>query len=124
MAKDITEITYNENEDILSFWRGNPSNVSIEIGDFIIDVDSSSHIAGFEIMNASENLNIPDKFLANIEKASMSVLYKPNYVYIMLKIKLKEKEKDISIPLTLDLGHKKLEREEVVFQRQFKEPQN
>lgn len=108
---------YEENEDILSFWRGNPSNVSIEIGDFIIDVDNRGYIAGLEILHASGNLNIENKILKQIEKASMSVMYKPNYVYIMLKVRLKGREKDISIPLTLNLGHKNIEKEEIVFEK-------
>jgi uncharacterized protein YuzE len=117
MAKKIAEIMYDENEDILSFWRGNPSHVSIEVGDFVIDVDSRGYIVGFEIINASENLNISEEFLEDIEKVSMSVVYKPNYVYIMLKLKLKENEKDISIPLTIDLGHKTSEKEEILFSK-------
>jgi len=67
-----------------------------------------------EILNTSENLNLGGEILEKIEKASLSVLYKPNYVYILLKIKFLDKERDVSIPLTIDLGHKKIEREEIV----------
>ncbi len=115
MAKGNTEIRYDENEDILSFWRGEPSQASIEIGDFIIDIDSKGHVVGFEIINASENLDVNPEFLDNLGQASMSVVYKPNYVYITLKVKLKGQDKDISIPLTVDLGHKNVEKETIIF---------
>ena len=115
MAKSDTEIRYERDVDILSFWRGNPSIASIEIGDFIIDIDGNGYISGLEILNVSENLDINPELLEKIESASMSVLYKPNYVYIMLKAKFKEKEKEVSIPLTVDLGHKKVEKEQILF---------
>lgn len=115
MAKSNTEINYDRDVDILSFWRGNPSKASIEIGDFIIDIDSNGCISGLEILNVSENFDINPQVLENIEQASMSVIYRPNYVYIMLKFKLKDKEKEVSIPLTVDLGHKKVKKEEIIF---------
>ncbi|MBU0977669.1 MAG: DUF2283 domain-containing protein [Nanoarchaeota archaeon] len=117
MAKGNTEIKYNGSEDILSFWKGEPSQASIEIGDFIVDIGSRGYVVGFEVINASENLDVIPEFLENIEQASMSVVYKPNYVYITLKVKLKGQDKDISIPLTVDLGHKKVEKEMVVFSK-------
>jgi uncharacterized protein YuzE len=116
MAKSNTEIKYDGSEDILSFWKGESSQVSIEIGDFIVDINSGGYVVGFEIINASENLDINSEFLENIEEASMAVVYKPNYVYITLRVKLKGQNKDISIPLTIDLGHKKVEKEVVVFE--------
>lgn len=115
MAKSITEISYEKDKDILSLWKEKTSQVSIEVGDFIIDIDSRGFVAGLEILNASENLNLPSEFLAKIERASMSVLYKQNYVLIMLAIKVKDKDKAVSIPLTIALGHKKPFKEEVIF---------
>lgn len=115
MAKSNTEITYDMNEDILSFWRGKPSKVSVEVGDFIVDIDSQGYISGLEILNVSENFDVQPGFLNNIQSAAMSVLYRPGYAYIMLKIKLQGKDKEVSIPLTIDLGHKKIEREQIAF---------
>ena len=117
MAKKNTKITYDKTYDIISFWNGKASQVSIEVGDFIVDIDSNGFFVGLEVMNASQNLQIDSEILAKIEKAEMSILYKPKYVYIMIKIKIAGKEKDISIPLTLDLGHKKVSREQVLLSR-------
>ena len=117
MAKDNTKITYEENEDILSLWRGKPSKASIEVGDFIVDIDSQGYISGLEILNASENMKLKPFVLSKIEKASMSVLYRQNYVSIFLSFKIEGRENNVSIPLTINLGHKKTEKEQVVFSR-------
>jgi uncharacterized protein YuzE len=117
MAKGNTKISYEEGEDILSLWRGKASITSIEIGDFVVDIDSEGYVSGIEIFNASENLGIESRFLSIMDKAKMSVLYKPNYVYIRLDVKLPNKDKEVSIPLTVDLGHKRVEKEQVVFSR-------
>jgi len=117
MAKSNTKIIYNENEDILYLSRGKPAKASIEVGDFIIDIDFQGFVSAIEILNASENLNIEPEILEEIDKAKMSVVYKPNYLYILLVLSLKEKEKEIAIPLTVDLGHKQVEREETIFAR-------
>lgn len=117
MAKGNTEIAYEKNEDILSLWRGRPSKASIEVGDFIVDIDSSGYVSGLEILNASENLNLAPSILSGIEKASMSVLYKQNYLAIILSFKIKDKENNVSIPLTIDLGHENTEKEQVIFSR-------
>ena len=39
MAKSNTKISYDKEEDILDLSIGNPSKASIEIGDFIVDID-------------------------------------------------------------------------------------
>lgn len=117
MAKSNTKISYDGEEDILYLSRGRASQASIEVGDFVIDVDFNGFVSAIEILNASENLGIPSESLEKMSSASMAVLYKPNYLFIVLAIKLPDKDKDIRIPLTVDLGHKKIEREETVFMR-------
>ena len=117
MAEINTKISYEKEQDILSLWRGRPSIASIEIGDFIIDIDTDGFISGLEILNARSNLNMDLEMLGKIENISMKVTYKPNYVYIMLSAKFREKDKEISIPLTIDLGHKRVEKENIIFSR-------
>lgn len=115
MEKNNTKIIYDKEEDILSLSKGNKIKSSVDIGDFIIDIDKNSLISGIEILNASENLKISKEHLANIEKVSMATTYKPNLVYIALILKLKETEKNIIIPLTLDLGHNSVKTENTNF---------
>ncbi len=115
MATGDTKMMYDEEEDILSLSRGYEVKASIEIGDFVIDVDHNGFIAGIEILNASQNLNISEEQLQNLKQASMNVTYKPNYVYIFLVMKFEATEKDISIPLTVDLGHGKVTTENAQF---------
>jgi len=105
MAKVNTKIVYDDEEDILFLSKGRKVKASIDVGDFIIDVDAKGFITGIEILDASRNLKIAEKQLKELQKASMAVTYKPNHVIIYLILQLKEKEKDITIPLTVDLGH-------------------
>ena len=108
MAKENTKINYNEEEDILSLSKGRKIRASIDVGDFIIDIDTAGFVTGIEILDASKTLQLPEELLVNLIKASMNVTYKPNYIHINLLIQFKEKEKDVTIPLTVDLGHKSI----------------
>jgi len=94
-----------EEEDILFLSKEKKVKASIDVGDFIIDIDHSGFVTGIEILNASENLNITENQLKEIQEASMVVTYKPNHVYIHLIMLFANKEKEIAIPLTIDLGY-------------------
>lgn len=111
----MAKIDYDQEEDILFLSSERKIKSSIDIGDFIVDIDMKGFVAGIEILNASENLKIPEDKLKELKKASMSVTYKPNYVYISLIMQFKDQEKDITIPLTLDLGHGSMETQKVEF---------
>jgi len=115
MAESNTKIIYDEEEDALLLTKSRKVQASIEIGDFIIDVDTNGYISGIEINNASENLKLPVQQLIALQKASMIVNYKPNYVVIYLVMQLENKEKDITIPLTVDLGHGGVKAEKTNF---------
>jgi len=117
MGKNNTKIIYDENEDIINFSRGKSSIASIEVGDFIIDIDHNGFVSAIEILNASENLNISSEILRDIREIKMSILYKPNYLFVSLILNLEGIEKDVKIPLTINLGHNKVEKEEAVFVR-------
>ncbi len=105
MAKVNTIIDYDEEGDVLYLSKGKKVKASIDIGDFIIDIDMSNFVAGIEILNASKNLKLSEDQLKELKKASMVVTYKPKYIYIYLVMQFKKTEKDITIPLTIDLGH-------------------
>lgn len=115
MEKNNTRINYDYEEDILSFSKGNKVISSVDIGDFVIDIDTNNLVSGLEILNSSENLKLSREQLKKIQKVSMIVTYKPNYVYIYLVIKLKNIEKNITMPFTIDLGHKTAKTENINF---------
>jgi len=115
MAKSNTKMMYDSEEDILSLSKGIKVKASIDIGDFVIDVDHRGFIVGIEILNASQNLKIKEEDLESLEAASMQVTYKPSCVYIAIFMKMKQKEKDITIPLTVDLGHGSVKTERTMF---------
>lgn len=106
---------YDEEEDILFLSKNKKVKASIDIGDFIIDVDAKGFVSGIEILNASENLKVSAEQLKKLQEASMSVTYKPNHAYIFLVMKFIGREKDITIPLTIDLGHGSLRTERTEF---------
>lgn len=113
----IKTIDYDEKNDILFISKDEKVKTSIDIGNFILDVNSRNLITGIEIMDASENLGIKEKVLKNIKNIKMSVTYKTNHVYMLLIMTFKKKgrEVNIPIPLTLGLGHKTPKKEMLVY---------
>jgi len=117
MAKKIKTIDYDLENDILFISDGEKVKTSLDIGEFVLDVNHHNLISGIEIMDASENLGIEKEILKNIRNIKMSVTYKTNHVYVLLMIifKMKGKEINIPIPLTLDLGHKIPRKEMLIY---------
>ena len=115
MAKAKAKIIYDEDDDILSLSKGMKTKSSIDIGDFIVDVDSSGLVSGLEILNATENLKLTGDQLKGLQKVSMAVTYRPQCIYINLLIQLDKKEKDITIPLAVDVGHTSIKSQRTSF---------
>ncbi|MEK6891458.1 MAG: DUF2283 domain-containing protein [Nanoarchaeota archaeon] len=117
MAKQIKRIDYDLENDIFSISNGEKVKASIDIGDFILDVNHKNLICGMEIMDASENLGIAKEVLGNIQNMKMSITYKTNHVYVLLNIVFKKqgKEVNVQIPLTLNLGHKTPKKEILLY---------
>lgn len=117
MAKEIKTIDYDFGNDIFFINNGEKVKASIDIGDFVLDVNHNNLICGIEVMDASENLGISKEVLKSVKTIKMSVNYRTNHVYVLLVVTFKEagKEANISIPLTLNLGHKEPKREVLVY---------
>lgn len=117
MAKQIKTIDYDSENDIFFISREDKVKTSVDIGDFVLDINHDNLVCGLEIMDASENLGVSKEVLKNVKNIKMSVTYKTNYVYILLMIvfKAKNKEVNIPIPLTLGLGHKVPTKEMLVY---------
>jgi len=117
MAKQIKTIDYDAENDILSISNGEKVKSSLDIGDFVLDVNYDNLIGGIEIMDASENLGVSKEVLGSIQNMKMSINYKTNHVYVLLVITFKNegKEVNIQIPLTINLGHKEPMKEVLVY---------
>ena len=115
MAEVNTKMNYDLEEDILHLSKERKIKASIDLGDFIIDVDTKGFICVIEILNASLNLGLTENQLKTLKQASMNVSYKPNHVDITLIMQFGNKEKDIHIPLTVDLGPGSVRTEQTVF---------
>jgi uncharacterized protein YuzE len=108
MAKQIKTIDYNIDNDILFISTGDNVKASLDIGDFVLDVNHNNLICGIEIMDASENLGIKKEVFEFIKSMKMSITYKTNHVYVLLMMTFRKQDKEVNvpIPLTLNLGHK------------------
>ncbi|MDP2672856.1 MAG: DUF2283 domain-containing protein [Nanoarchaeota archaeon] len=117
MARQIKTIDYDFDNDIFFISDGEKVKFSLDIGDFVLDVNLNNLICGIEIMDASENLGISKEILKNIKNMKMSITYKTNHIYVLLMISFKKnnKEVNVQIPLTLDLGHKTPRQEILVY---------
>jgi len=117
MAKEIKTIDYDSENDIFFISDGGKVKASLDVGDFILDVNYENMINGIEVQDASENLGISKSVLKKIKSMRMSVSYKTNNVYVLLMISFRDSEKDVNvqIPLTLDLGHKVPQKEMLVY---------
>ena len=108
MARQIKTIDYDLDNDIFFVSNGDKVKFSLDIGDFVLDVNHDNLICGMEIINASGNLGINREILGSIKSMKMSVTYKTNHVYVLLMMTFKKEDKEVNItlPLTLNLGHK------------------
>lgn len=116
MAKKIKIIDYDSSNDILFISNEEKVKTSIDIGDFVLDVNNNNFICGLEVMDASENLGISKKLLNNIKNIKMNVLYRTDNICVLLTMLFQDKGKEVnmSIPLSLNLGHKTPQKEMMV----------
>jgi uncharacterized protein YuzE len=75
-------VSYDSEDDILFFTKGKPSKYSIEIADFILDVDNKDSLVGIEILNASQALGLPKKLLSSLQYAKVKTEATPNALYV------------------------------------------
>lgn len=117
MARPIKTIDYDAENDIFFISNEEKVKTSLDIGDFVLDVNYNNLISGIEIMDASENLGVLKDMLKNIKSVKMAVTYKTNHVYVLLMaiFERNNKKVNISIPLTLDLGHKAQKKDVLVY---------
>ncbi len=117
MARQIKTIDYDSENDIFFISNGDKVKASIDVGEFVLDVNHDNLICGIEIMDTSENLGISREILGNIQSMKMSITYKTNHVYVLLMMTFKKEDKEVNvpIPLTLDLGHKTPRKEILIY---------
>jgi uncharacterized protein YuzE len=79
-------LMYDSEEDILFFSKGKVSKGTIEIGDFVIDIDENGNLAAIEIFNASKIFNVQKKILSMIKSAKLKIQSTPNAMYLSMAI--------------------------------------
>src|SRR3989338_10772980 len=103
MARQIKTIDYDSNNDIFFISDGEKVKASIDIGDFVLDVNHDNLICGIEIMDASENLGIDKEDLKHVQNIKMSVNYKTNHAFVLLMMTFKKQDKEVNVPIPLTL---------------------
>jgi len=79
---------YDSEEDILFFSKGRASKGTLEIGDFVIDIDAKGDLTAIEIFNASKIFNVSKKILSMMKSARLKVQSTPNAMYLSMAIVL------------------------------------
>ena len=117
MAKEIKTIDYDSESDILFISNNEKVKNSIEIGDFVLDINPGNLIGGVEIIDASTNIGIEKNFLEKIKNIKMSVNYSTTSASILLVITFTKENKEVNIPIPLNynLGHKKSQKDVLVY---------
>jgi len=82
IGKTPKGVMYDRGEDILFFASGKASNGTIEIGDFVIDIDKNGNLAAIEIFNASKIFKVSKKLLTMITSAKLRIHSTPNAMYL------------------------------------------
>jgi len=81
-------LMYDSEEDILFFSKGRASKGTLEIGDFVIDIDAKGDLTAIEIFNASKIFNVSKKILSMMKSARLKVQSTPNAMYLSMAIVL------------------------------------
>lgn len=92
-------LMYNKEDDILFFTRGKPGKQTIEIADFILDVDKNSNLVGIEILNASKALGVPKSFLSSLDYAKVKTESTPNALYVKFLFASLNVIQNVQVPL-------------------------
>ena len=115
MKKSISKIFYDKNWDILYMSKGRKAKHSINIDDFVFDIDNNGLITALEILDASKNLGVTVEQLASLKDISMRINYKPNNTVVTLIVFFKGNEKEIKIPIESKIGDGTTTKEECRF---------
>ena|SRR3989344_603846 len=101
-------IDYDDVNDSLYVYKKDRVKGSLDVGNYIIDVNMQKQVCGIEILNARELLKNsgvkdPRTALKTIKSAAFNTVYKPDAV-VIYAILLFDKEKvstSIAVPMTI-----------------------
>lgn len=108
------EIDYDDEFDDLFIYRQDKkSDISLNIADFVVDVQKNGTLTGIEIMKASDTLTqllskkITKEDLQKITDVKMNVLARENalYVSIIVNTKINGTTNQMTIPLVVPAIH-------------------
>jgi len=93
------ETSYDAEEDILFTKSGQKTESTIDVGDYIIDIDAEGNACDIEILNASQNLGVTPKSLKSISKYSLESSHRQDTIYMRLVLTCKDEKVVVAIPV-------------------------
>ena len=93
-------IGYDEKHDIFYIVKKNKEvSHSVDLEDFVVDLDKNNEIVGLEIFGISKLTNIPKKYFNKLQNAKLVKSYRRNgeiiALYLILQFKMKSKIQEV-----------------------------
>jgi uncharacterized protein YuzE len=97
----MTRFEYHKKDDIAVFEYGDYDAYerSIDVANFVVDINSEGDFLGLEVIGASERLPLTKEELSNIE--DIEIVVKDDEESMMVTITLRRDEKETSLNLPM-----------------------
>ena len=93
-------VEYDEKHDIFYIVKKNKEvSHSVDLEDFVVDLDKNNEIVGLEIFGISKLTKIPKKYFNKLQNAKLVKSYRRNgeiiALYLILQFKIKSKIQEV-----------------------------
>lgn len=103
------KISYDPENDVLYYNKGQKSQDSLEVGNLFIEFSSSGQVVGMEIVDATETIKeltgeeFSSEDLKSIENAGIKVHTKKKYAFIRLDLQVKRDQERVKESVGINL---------------------
>lgn len=97
----MTRFEYHEKDDIAVFEYGDYEDYerSIDIANFVVDINSEGDFLGLEIIGASERLPLTKDELTEVEDMEIEVRDDEESMMVTITLRRDEKETSLNLPM-------------------------
>jgi uncharacterized protein YuzE len=98
----MTEFEYHEEDDVAVFQYRSYDDYdrSVDIANFVIDLDEENNFLGLEVIGASERLPLTKEELGNAEEVEIDVREDENGVMVSILIMTNDERTSLNLPVT------------------------
>lgn len=102
----MTYFEYHEEDDIAVFEHGDYDEYerSIDVANFVVDLDADGDFLGLEIIGASERLPLEKKELSDVEDVEIVVKEDGDSMMVTITLRRGEKETSLNLPMKGIIG--------------------